>query len=116
MKLRLVLILISILLGSQGVRAQSVQCRFSHIDINQGLSNNQIKCFLKDRKGFVWVGTISGLNRYDGYDVKTFQNNSQDTTSILDNDVNRLFEDPDGMMWVTTVMSTIHHLPLSSYC
>src|SRR5688500_9359212 len=60
--------------------------------------------FFKDQKGFVWVGTISGLNRYDGYEVKTFQNNSQDTTSILDNDVYQLFEDPNGKMWVTTTL------------
>lgn len=102
MKPRFVPILITFFLCGQGLQAQSVQYRFSRVDINQGLSNNQVKCFLKDRKGFVWVGTISGLNRYDGYDVKTFQNNSQDTTSILDNDVSRLFEDPNGNMWVTT--------------
>ena len=101
MKPTFALILISFFLCGQRLWAQSAQYRFSHVNINHGLSNNQIKCFLKDRKGFVWIGTISGLNRYDGYNVKTFQNDPLDTTSILDNDINRLFEDPEGKIWVS---------------
>jgi len=88
--------------ATQWCGAQSAHYRFTRINIDHGLSNNQIKCFLKDSKGFVWIGTVSGLNRYDGYDVKTFESRLSDTTAILDNDVNRLFEDPEGKIWVTS--------------
>lgn len=78
------------------------QYRFSLLDINNGLSNNQIKSFLKDSKGFLWVGTASGLNRYDGYKFKVFKYNSNDTASLVNNDVTKLFEGPEGKMWVQT--------------
>lgn len=54
------------------VRGQTNEYRFSHINVNHGLSHNQIKSIFKDKTGFLWVGTISGLNRYDGYNVKVF--------------------------------------------
>lgn len=103
-KMRIGILLVILLLTGRGsmVLAQATQYKFTRIGIDQGLSNNQIKCFLKDRKGFIWIGTVSGLNRYDGYDVRTFESRLADTTSILDNDVSRLFEDPEGKIWLTT--------------
>lgn len=76
--------------------------RFIRLDANEGLSHNQVNCFLRDRKGFLWAGTASGLNRFDGYTVKVFLNRAQDSTSLVDNYINKLFEDPDGRIWVTT--------------
>jgi ligand-binding sensor domain-containing protein len=49
------------------LKAQSNQFQFSHLDINGGLSHNDVTSIFKDKKGFMWFGTISGLNRYDGY-------------------------------------------------
>ncbi|MBC3539087.1 two-component regulator propeller domain-containing protein [Rufibacter sediminis] len=95
-----------IFLGSVArVQAQSPeQIRFSLIDINHGLSSNQVKCFLKDSRGYLWVGTISGgLNRYDGYKLKVYKYVSNDTTSLLSNDVTKLLEGPDGRIWVQTL-------------
>ncbi|WP_205500098.1 hybrid sensor histidine kinase/response regulator transcription factor [Rufibacter psychrotolerans] len=77
--------------------------RFSLLDINQGLSSNQVQCFLKDSRGYLWVGTIAGgLNRYDGYQHKVFKYQSHDTTSLLSNDVTKLLEGPDRKIWVQT--------------
>ena len=94
--------LLIVVAQAQGLFAQTGQYRFSHLDISQGLSNSQVKCFLKDSQGFVWIGSISGLNRYDGSVVKVFRNNPADTTTLADNDMFKLFEDPDGNIWVTT--------------
>jgi len=50
----------------------------------------------------MWFGTISGLNRYDGYTIKTFRNIPGDARSVRNSDINSLFEDPDGNIWMTT--------------
>lgn len=85
--------------------------RFIRLDVNQGLSHNQVNCFLRDRKGFLWAGTASGLNRFDGYSLKVFVNRAQDSTSLVDNYINKLFEDPDGRIWVTTYFGVCVYTP-----
>lgn len=102
-----------VLTFAQQLVAQTGQYRFSHLDIGQGLSNSQVKCFLKDSQGFVWIGSISGLNRYDGNVVKVFRNNPSDTTTIADNDIFKLFEDPDGNIWATTYIGIDIYDPAS---
>jgi ligand-binding sensor domain-containing protein len=73
---------------------------FKNLDKQQGLSNNSVKCFLRDSKGFLWIGTNEGLNRYDGYNFRAFKNNPTDTTSLRDNHVTLLFEDHKQHIWV----------------
>ena len=46
--------------------AQYDQHDFVHYTINEGLSDNNISCINQDDYGFIWIGTESGLNRYDG--------------------------------------------------
>ncbi|MEJ0032103.1 MAG: two-component regulator propeller domain-containing protein [Bacteroidota bacterium] len=82
------------------VVAQEDALRFSRLNINHGLSHNYISSFLKDSRGFVWVGTSSGLNRFDGYSVRVFRNDLRDSTTIGNNFINSMFEDPDGRIWV----------------
>ncbi|MGZ5254967.1 MAG: ligand-binding sensor domain-containing protein, partial [Flavitalea sp.] len=76
--------------------------RFSKLDLYNGLSHNQINSMLSDRQGFVWFGTMSGLNRFDGYGFKVFRNKSGDTTSLVDNYIQYLFLLPDEKIWVMT--------------
>jgi ligand-binding sensor domain-containing protein/signal transduction histidine kinase/DNA-binding response OmpR family regulator len=101
-RLYLFLILLILVCDFGEICAQTEQYKFSHVNVNQGLSHNQIKCFLKDSRGFVWFGTLSGLNRYDGYTIKVFRNTAGDTTSIRNSDINKMFEDPDGRIWIST--------------
>jgi len=74
--------------------------KFTHIDTRQGLSHNHVTSFLKDRTGFLWIGTASGLDRYDGYTIKTFRTDPADTTSISNDAITRLFELPGGRMGI----------------
>ncbi|WP_082489179.1 two-component regulator propeller domain-containing protein [Dyadobacter sp. Leaf189] len=83
--------------------AQSTPYRFMKLDAASGLSNNQVTCFLKDSRGYMWFGTISGLNRYDGRNVRVFKNDIRDSSSIQNNHIIKLFEDPQGRVWVTTI-------------
>jgi signal transduction histidine kinase/ligand-binding sensor domain-containing protein/DNA-binding response OmpR family regulator len=86
--------------------AQQDQFRFSRLNINHGLSHNYVSSFLKDSRGFVWVGTSSGLNRFDGYSVRVFRNDLRDTATISNNFINSMFEDPDGRIWVYSTTGT----------
>ncbi|WP_205513608.1 hybrid sensor histidine kinase/response regulator transcription factor [Longitalea arenae] len=97
-------LLISIVLAvvSLSVYAQSEHYNFSKLDTYTGLSHNQVNAILKDPRGFIWFGTMSGLNRYDGYSFKVYRNKHNDSTSLYDNCILSLYELPDEKMWVET--------------
>ncbi|UPK67432.1 two-component regulator propeller domain-containing protein [Chitinophaga filiformis] len=87
---------------SLAVLAQSEQYDFSKLDIHSGLSSNQVNTILKDADGFLWFGTSSGLNRYDGYSCRVFRRQPNDNSSLSDNFIRWLYPLPDGKMWVLT--------------
>jgi signal transduction histidine kinase/ligand-binding sensor domain-containing protein/CheY-like chemotaxis protein len=76
------------------------QFMFSSVNSNQGLSHNNPMSFLRDSKGFIWIGTSDGLNRYDGYSFKIFKNNPNDPNSIRNNSILSLYEAYDGRIWI----------------
>jgi signal transduction histidine kinase/ligand-binding sensor domain-containing protein/DNA-binding response OmpR family regulator len=81
---------------------QPTSWHFAHLDLNQGLSNNQVNCIYKDKKGFMWFGTMSGLNRFDGYTFKTFRHRIKDTTSLADDYIVKIATGPDNKLWIAT--------------
>ncbi|MCC6460773.1 MAG: response regulator [Saprospiraceae bacterium] len=81
--------------------AQTARYNFLRFDTKQGLSHNQVNCFLKDKNGFVWIGTQAGLNRFDGSAFKVFRNRRADSTSLANDAVYNLMEDPLGNIWVS---------------
>ncbi|MCO5237435.1 MAG: response regulator [Chitinophagaceae bacterium] len=76
--------------------------QFMHLDVRQGLSHNQVNTVFKDEKGFIWFGTLSGLNRFDGYDFKIFRNDLYDSTTLSDNYIAGIYELPDRKLWIVT--------------
>ena len=84
------------------VYSQDTRVVFSHLNINNGISDNRIKCIYKDSKGFVWFGTGSGLNRFDGYKFEIYQHELSDSASIADNDINAITSDKNGNLWIGT--------------
>ena len=91
-----------ILLFHSCVFAQEEAYQFMRLDLRHGLSHSQVNCILRDSRGFMWFGTMSGLNRYDGYDFKVFKNDLRDSTSLSDNYVERIFELPGRKLWIAT--------------
>lgn len=89
-----------LLLSSWMVVAQSYQ--FKHLEVSDGLSNNSVNTICKDRDGFMWFGTTTGLNRYDGYTFKIYQHAENDPGSLPDNYITDIVEMPDGRFWVNT--------------
>ncbi len=86
-----------ILITTSDILAQDNKVRFEHLTQEQGLSSNAIRCVLQDHKGFLWIGTEFGLNRYDGR-IKTYQypKNFPARTIIA------LYEDKEDTLWLGT--------------
>lgn len=80
---------------------QITPVKFKHLTINEGLSQNTVYCTLQDNKGFIWIGTEDGLNRYNGYDFIIYKHNSHANT-LSNSQVTCLFEDQSKTLWVGT--------------
>jgi len=102
MRLKLVLVLFLIFGGFYTALAQNNKYQFSHLDITNGLSRNQVNCIYKDSKGFMWFGTMAGLNRYDGYTFKVFKHIANNKSSINDDYIESIYEGPEQNLWITT--------------
>ncbi|MFI5138653.1 MAG: two-component regulator propeller domain-containing protein [Sphingobacteriales bacterium] len=81
---------------------QEKQYHFLHLDIKNGLSDNQVSAIYKDKKGFMWFGTQEGLNKYDGYTVKVFRHDANNPTSLSDDGITNIQEGPCGKLWIYT--------------
>ncbi len=107
---RLVLLLIWTL--PLALYAQEKNFRFEHITTRNGLSQNHVNYICQDTNGFLWIGTYNGLNRYDGYEFKTYHHKSDDSTSLSLSSVNVIFVDRSGFMWVGTDQGLNKYNPL----
>ncbi|HXD76974.1 MAG TPA: two-component regulator propeller domain-containing protein [Puia sp.] len=94
--------------------AQSPEYQFSTLNFANGLSNNHITSLYKDKRGFMWFGTMSGLDRYDGYEFRIFRHDQRDPYSIGDNYIEQIFEGPDGKMWVQSRSSRFNIYDLAT--
>lgn len=81
------------------VSAQSRDLKFEHITTRDGLSQSTVTCMLQDSKGFMWFGTQTGLNKYDGYNFTVYHD---DPAGLLGSFIFRIIEDRDGNIWVGT--------------
>lgn len=84
---------------------------FINIGEERGLSSQQITDLFQDSRGFVWIGTPHGLNRFDGYGCVQYFNLPADTTSISSSHISpRAFaEDPAGNLWVATFRGGLNY-------
>jgi signal transduction histidine kinase/ligand-binding sensor domain-containing protein len=67
-----------------------------------GLPGIQVNNILQDKFGYIWVGTINSLARYDGHEFKRYYNNPNDSTSINGLIVWSIYEDKEGRIWTGT--------------
>ncbi len=75
---------------------------FRCLDTNNGLADSHVSTILKDRNGFLWIGTAAGLSRYDGFRFKNFYSSSTDNTSLRSNQIEGITLDGDDNLWVQT--------------
>ncbi len=93
-------ILILVLATSSCLFAQDVQ--FDRINKSDGFPSDWIYSLVQDQQGFLWVGGLSGLSHYDGYNIKTYRHDPLDSTSLSNNYVRALYEDREGRLWAGT--------------
>jgi ligand-binding sensor domain-containing protein/signal transduction histidine kinase len=105
---RLASVLLMFLCGETVAQRDVEKVRFSRIEVSAGLSNSNVTCIVQDLKGFLWVGTADGLNRFDGYNFKVYRN-SQDSNSLLRNSISCVFEDSEKRFWVSTRGGGLHY-------
>jgi signal transduction histidine kinase/ligand-binding sensor domain-containing protein/DNA-binding NarL/FixJ family response regulator len=73
-----------------------------------GLSQNTAFSILFDSKGFMWIGTMNGLNRYDGSEFKIYRSSSENGNNFTNNRVTKLWEDRKGFIWLETYDGYYH--------
>ncbi|MBB6459655.1 two-component regulator propeller domain-containing protein [Flammeovirga kamogawensis] len=94
------LILLTLLLMSIGTYGQKKEMQFQHLREEDGLSHATVTSILEDNMGFMWFGTYKGLNRYDGYEMKTYAYSRGENTGLNDDMISSLIQDHNGFIWI----------------
>lgn len=76
--------------------------RFQNYTISNGLSQSSVNALLQDDKGFIWIATQDGLNRFDGYSFKVFKHVRDNPTSLSQNYIQSMCDDGSNNIWIGT--------------
>ena len=98
--LRYCLFILLLIPGAVVCSQQQKQYAFSHLSTSAGLVSNFVLNIEQDKNGYIWIGTIDGLQRYDGNHFITFRNNSKDPYSIPGDYINALYTDKKNNLWL----------------
>lgn len=83
--------------------ANDKNIQFRNLTIADGLSQSSVEAMYQDSRGYIWIGTNDGLNRYDGYDFKIYKYGNDPKLSIASNYIFSIKEDLKGNIWVGTL-------------
>ena len=84
--------------------------RFDQISVDDGLSATTVSAITQDVRGFLWIGTEGGLDRYDGYSIRTYRRDPDDPNSLSSSFIQALYSTPGGALWVATFGGGLNHL------
>jgi ligand-binding sensor domain-containing protein len=97
MRLFLLLLLFTTIAQAQAINY------FNHFTEKDGLTDNKVQCILRDKQGYLWVGTSNGLNRYDGYNFRHYFPNSRQPNKTVSNEfIADIDQDSAGIIWLAT--------------
>lgn len=96
------LLFLVILLSCTVARPHTGDFKFKHVSVSDGLSNSQITGIAQDHQGFLWFGTADGLNRFDGYQIKVYKTDSDNSNSLIHNSIFSVFVETNGNLWIGT--------------
>jgi signal transduction histidine kinase/ligand-binding sensor domain-containing protein len=107
-----ILLFFGLLLNAFFTKAQD-EFYFRHYQVENGLSNNTVMCSVQDDKGFMWLGTKDGLNRFDGNAFKVFRQDEENKNSIGNDYIRCLYLDKKGRMFVGTQRGLYQYHPVT---
>ena len=110
---RLSILLTMLCIGLTAFAAVIPDMKFRRVDTREGLSNSEVFCILRDTQGYVWFGTGYGLNRYDGYRIRTYFSYDKDTTSLRNNRIDEIQEGYGGRLWLKQRMNYTMYNPVT---
>ncbi|KPF48912.1 hypothetical protein IP87_16145 [beta proteobacterium AAP121] len=84
---------------------------FHHIGTAHGLPNGVSTAVTQDAQGYIWVGTMGGVARWDGYQALAYTHDPAQPSLLPDNVVQTLFRDARGRVWVGTNSAGLVALP-----
>lgn len=90
------------------------QHAFNHLDEGNGLPSNMVDCIMEDRDGFIWLGTNTGLCRFDGSETIVFQHDPTNPATICDDQVRSLYQDRGGWIWIGTARGVSAYNPIEN--
>lgn len=102
LKVLIIFILTSILIPIKLWAETLDSVKFENISIDQGLSNENVTSIFQDSKGYMWIGTKDGLNRYDGERIKIYNCSVENENSLSSTYINDIEEDSYGNIWIDT--------------
>lgn len=76
------------------------QLYFNHLSVNNGLSQGVNNCIIKDSRGFVWISSFDGLNRFDGIECKKYYASAGLQNGLKGTLFLNILEDKAGNMWI----------------
>ena len=85
--------------------SQNIRREFKNITVEGGLPHGTVTNLIQDKEGFVWIGTLDGLSKFDSYKFTIYKHNPKDSTSLSSNQVSSLFQDNKGQLWIGTKSS-----------
>ena len=85
MRLKLIILIVLVFQLPLHIKSKESPLDMRHLETLTSLSNTKINSVYKDSRGFLWIGTSSGLCRYDGYSVKMHREDHPEGTSVLNN-------------------------------
>ncbi|WP_321345280.1 two-component regulator propeller domain-containing protein [uncultured Draconibacterium sp.] len=97
MKLTYRLLLLLSLLLSHPSLSGSVHT-FTKLSVENGLSNNEVNVIYKDSHGFIWFGTLHGLDRFDGIEIRSYAEKFPDQIE----NILSIEEDANKNLWIGT--------------
>lgn len=91
--------LLILLLHVQYVYSQSLDLRFDHLTVNEGLSHSDAMAVIQDKQGFIWIGTNKGMDRFDGARIKNYSFDVEQLKSLSGNRIRALHVDESGTLY-----------------
>ena len=96
-----VLLILFIVLSANSIKAQ--QLYFDHFTVESGLTDNNVSSIIQDDLGYVWLGSLNGLNRYNGYGFDVFLPSESQDGALKGNMISSLSKGKDGNIWAVTL-------------